>query len=224
METSPTSSTLTFISPAWPVRLTGASVFLITLFIFLTGKTVPVAIPLIVFCFMLVALFLSSNTSVSADSIARTLTVTKKRIVGSTCVVYPYADIVFIYQTITSSVNTQGVESKNSSFYITLKSEQTSSMYYQGRKPIPLPIPTNSFTALNQTVRSFQELARARELANFIGVSFYVQGSEHDTLINTAEDLPYMAESIGKIPEALKQAKEENDRVAQEILNSKERS
>ena len=221
METSPTSPTLTFTSPAWPVRLSGISIFLVVILIYFFNTNVPIAIPAIVFCFMLVAIFFSSDTSVIADSTVKTLTVIKKRIIGSSNLVYPYDDIIFLCQAISESTNAQGVKSENSSFYITLKSQPTSTMYYQGRKPIPLPIPTSSFTALSQTARNFQEIAHARSLANFIGIPFYVQGSAHDTLVNTAEDIPGYINDLGKIPDALAKAKEENDRAAKEILGNK---
>ncbi|MBI5798776.1 MAG: hypothetical protein HZB10_02495 [Candidatus Yonathbacteria bacterium] len=98
METQPTSPVLEYTSPTWPGRFAGVSIFIATLFIFFFFPNVPWFIPVISLGFMLVAVIFSAETSVVADRSSQTLTVTKKRILGSTNISYPFDDIAFICQ------------------------------------------------------------------------------------------------------------------------------
>lgn len=222
MEPQITPPLLEYTSPAWPARIAGVSIFLATVFIFFFFHNVPLLVPIISFGFMLIAIFLSADTSVTANRSLRTLTVVKKRILGSTNIVYSYDDIAFICQNITTSVNQKGESTENIKYTLGLRGK-TGALpgYFRGYQPIPFPVPTSAFTMLNSTVRNVQELTRARALTDFIGVPFFVNGGQNDTLINTMETIPGYIEGIQKIPDALARAKKENDRVAREILGDK---
>lgn len=222
MGTPAASLVLGYTSPAWPARLAGVSIFVATLFVFFFFPNVPIFFPLISFGFMLVAVFFAAETSVIADRSSRTLTVVKKRIFGSTNIIYPYDDIAFLCQNIIASTNQKGETLENINYTIGLNSK-TGSLpgYYRGRQPIRFPIPISAFTMLNRTIRNVQEFTRARELSSFIGVPLFVNGGPNDTFVNTAETIPGYIEGLQKIPDALAQAKKENDRVAREILGDK---
>lgn len=224
METQPTSSILKYVSPAWPAQLAGVSIFVGTLLVFFVFPNVPLFVPVISFVFMFVAVFFAAETSVTADGTTRTLTVVKKRILGSSNIVYPFDDIAMICQNITKSVNQKGENTESINYTLGLRSKTgTLPGYYHGYQPISLPVPVGAFTMLSQTVGGIQKLTRARELANFIGVQFYVNGGQNDTLINAMEDAPKYFEAIKNIniSETFAQAKKENDRVAGEILGDK---
>lgn len=222
MEPQITSPLLNYTSPAWPARFAGISIFIATLFIFFVFPNVPIFVPVISFVFMLVAIFLSAETSVTADRTLRTLTVIKKRILGSINIVYPYDDIAFICQNIATSVNQNGENTENIKYTLGLNNK-TGSLpgYYRGRQPIPLPVPTSAFTMLNGTVRNVQELTRARALSDFIGVPFFVNGGQNDSIVNAVEVAPAYIEGIKKLPDVFAEAKKENERVAREILGDK---
>lgn len=222
MESPTASPVLKYTSPAWPARLAGVSIFTVTLLVFFFFPNVPLFVPIISFGVMLLAIFFSAEISVTADRSSRTLTIIKKRILGSTNIIYPYDDIAFICQNITTSVNQKGENTESINYTLGLNSQTGSlSSYYRGRKPIPFPIPTSAFTILNKTVRDAQELTRARVLTDFIGVPLYVKGGSNDSLVNTVETIPEYIKGIQKIPDVFAQAKKENDRVAQEILDGK---
>lgn len=222
MESPITSPLLEYISPAWPARLASVSIFIVTLIFFFLFPNVSLFIPVISFGVMLLAIFFAAEISVTADRSLRTLTITKKRILGSTNIVYPYDDIAFICQNITTSVNQKGENTESINYTLGLNS-QTGSLpsYYRGRKPIPFPIPTSAFTMLSRTARNIQELTRARVLSDFIVVPLYVNGGQNDTIVNTVETIPGYLEGIQKIPDVFAQAKKENDRIAREILGDK---
>lgn len=222
MESPITSQQLGYTSPAWPARFAGTSIFIATLFIFFFFPNIPFFVPAITFVVMIPSILFSAETTVIADKTSRTLTVSKKRIMGSTDIVYSFDDIVFICQNITTSVNQKGENTENIKYTLGLRSKTgTLPGYYRGYQPILLPIPISIFAMFIQAMGGVQKLTRARELANFIGVQFYVNGGQNDTLINTMEDAPRYFEAIKNIPDALAEAKKENDRVAREILGDK---
>lgn len=222
MEPQVTSLVLEYTSPAWPARLTGVSIFVAVLIIFFSSTNFPLFVLLIVFAFMIVAVFLSADTSVTADRSLKTLTITKKRVIGSTSISYPFDDIAFLLQNISNSTNQKGETVENIKFTIGLNS-QTGSLpgYYQGRRPIPFPVPVNPLTMFIKTARNIQEFARAQEFASFIGVPLYINGGQNDTFVNVAQDIPRYIEGIQKLPDVFAEAKKENDRVAREILGDK---
>lgn len=222
METQPISSLLKYVSPAWPARFAGVSIFVGTLLVSFFLPNVPWFVPAISFGFMIVAIFFAAETSVVADQTTRTLTVTKKRILGSTNIVYPFDDIAFICQNITSSVNQKGENTESIKYTLGLRSHTgTLPGYYRGYQPIPFPVPTSAFTMLNSTVRNIQELTRVRTLTAFLGVPFFVNGGPNDSLVNAVEVAPRYIEEIQKIPDVLAQAKIENEKAAREILGDK---
>jgi len=222
MEPQPTSSVLKFVSPAWPARLGGLGIFLGSLVILVLTPSVSPLIPAITFVVMILSVIFASETTVIADSTTRTLTVSKKRMVASSNVGYPFDDIAFVCQNITTSVNQKGEGTQSIKYTLGLNS-QTGTLpgYFQGRKPIPLPIPGSTFTVMSSFVGGAQKLVRARELANFMGVQFYVNGGQNDTLANTLEDAPKYFEAIKNIPDALAVAKKENEAVARKVLGNK---
>ena len=222
MESPIISPLLKYVSPAWPARFGGVSIFIAVLIVFLFSPSVPVYVPAISFGVMLISIFLSAETLIIADGSLETLTVAKKRILGSTNIVYPYNDIAFLCQNISTSVNQKGETIENVKYTLGLNS-QTGTLpgYYRGRKPIHLPIPTSTFTILNTTLRNVQELTRAHALADFIGVPFFVNGGQNDSLVNTVETIPGYLEDIQKLPDSFAQAKKENERIAREILGDK---
>ena len=222
MESSNTSLLLKYTSPAWPTQLASVTIFVGVMSIFLFAENVPVLIPAISFGFMLLVVFVSADTTVIADKSSRSLTVIKKRILGSTNTAYVFDDIAFLCQNITTSTNQKGESYEKTTYTLGLNSQTgTFQGYYRGRKPISLPIPTSIFTILNKTLRSVQEFTRARELAKFIGVPLFVNGGSNDTLVNTAEVIPGYLEGIQHIPEALAQGNKESEKAAREILGDK---
>lgn len=224
MEPQITSPVLKYISPAWPGRVAGVGIFLGSLLILVLFPNVPLFVPAITFVMMIVAFLFSAETTMTADRTSRTLTVTKKRIMGSSNIVYPFDDIAIICQNITKSVNQKGENTESVNYTLGLRSKTgTLPGYYHGYQPISLPIPVSTFSMVSQTVGGIQKLTRARELANFIGVQFYINGGQNDTLINTIEDAPRYFEAIKNIniSETFAQAKKENERVAREILGDK---
>lgn len=200
----PSSPTLTFTSSSWPPRISGVSIFLILVGVYFSTPQFPVAVLGISFCFMIVAILFSAETLVVADNMSKTLSVKKKRIIAGSHIVYAYKDIAFIYKQISSLTDAQGKTSDTSSFFIGLNNEMGTTLGFMGRRPTPLPIPTSSLAVFSGTVKSFQQTANARILADFIGVPFYVQGTDHDTAINEMENVPGYVKDIGKITDALK--------------------
>lgn len=222
MESPTTSSQLKYTSPAWPVRLGGAAIFVSVLFIFIISANVPFYVPFISFVFMLLAVFLSADTSVTADKSSRLLTVRKKRILGSSNIVYPFDDIAFLCQNITTSINQKGEKYEKTNYTLGLNS-QTGTLpgYYKGRKPVPLPVPTSVFTIFSGAIRNVQEYTHAKTIAEFIGVPLFVNGGSNDAFVNTAEVIPGYLKDMQSLPDAFAQAKKENERVAREILGDK---
>ncbi len=222
-------SVLEFTGPAWPARVGGISIFICTVGVYFYFSNVPMFVLGITFVFMLIAIFFAADVQVVADGSLRTLTVTKKRIFGSSQVVYLYDDICFLCQVISTSVNQKGEAVKSNSYAIGLNSQTTTMQpNYRGRRLITITIPKSSFSVMSVFAGNTQEFVRARTLADFIGVPMYIQGSENDTLTNFAEDTPRYLNEIQKLPETMSQvkdvmaqAKEENDRVAREILSNK---
>lgn len=222
MEPQITSPVLKYVSPAWPGRVGGVGIFLGSLLILVLAPNVPLYVPVVTFIVMIFAILFASETTVTADQTVRTLSVAKKRILGSTSIVYPFDDIAFILQNITTAVNQKGESTENIKYTIGLRSKTgTLPGYYRGYQPIQLPLPVSALSMFSNTVGSIQGLTRARELANFIGVPLYVNGGPNDSLANTIEVAPRYIENLKNIPEAFAQAKKENERVAREILGDK---
>lgn len=228
MDSQNNPTTLTFTGSAWPARIGGISIFICTVGVFFYFPNTPVYVPGITFVFMVLAILLSADVQVTADSSARIFTITKKRILASSQVVYPYDDIYCFCQVTTTSTNQKGEEVKNTSYAIGLNSQTTTTQpSYQGRKLISIPIPKGGASVVSSLAGNTIEFSRATSLANFIGVPFYIKGSEHDTLVNFNANIPRYTEEIKKLPETMSQikdimaqAKVENDRVAQEILSN----
>lgn len=231
MDTEIKPSKLEFTGSAWPARLGGASIFMCTMGVFFYFPNIPLFVPVISFVFMLIAVLFAADETLTADNSLRTLTLIKKRIFGSSQVVYPYVDICFLCQVITTSVNQKGESIKSNGYAIGLNSQTTTMQpNYQGRRLIPITIPKSSFSVVSVFAGSAIEFTRAKLLADFIGVPLYIQGGEHDTLTNIQEDIPKYIEEVQKLPETITQIKDvmaqakiENDKVAQEILNNQKR-
>lgn len=226
MEPQITSPVLKYVSPAWPGRVAGISIFLGSLLILVLFPNVPWFVPAITFLMMIIAFLFSAETTMIADKTSKTLTVSKKRILGSSNIVYPFDDIAFICQNITTSANQKGENTESIRYTLGLRSHTgTLPGYYRGYQPIQLPIPTSAFTMFSSTIRNVQELARVRELTNFVGVPFFVNGGPNDTLVNTVEVTPGYIKEIqnlsANLPEILAQAKIENEKAAREILGDK---
>ncbi len=232
MEQQPTTPSLTFISSPWLARLSGVSIFFGVLFVYFYFPNVPAYVLVISFCFMVVALLFAAEVLLVADNSLRTLTITKKRIFGSSQVTYLYDDIVFLCQSTSTSIDQNGQKVEAHSYSIGLNSQTTTIQpNYRGRRLVPITIPVSAFTSMSAYARGLQEYARARMLADFIKVPLYIQGSDHDTLANIVEDTPGYIEEIRKLPETIAQvkdamaaAKEDNDRTAQEILRDEKKN
>lgn len=221
--------TLEFTSSARLARLGGISIFISTLGIFFYFPDVPLFVPGISFVFMIIAILFSADISVTADSSLRTLTFIKKRIFGSSHIVYEYDDVLFLCQVITTTTNQKGEEIKGNSYTIGLNSQTTSMQpNYLGRRLIPITIPKSGFSVVGGILGDTVEFTRAKLIADFIGVPLYIQGGEHDKLANIQANIPQYVEEIKKLPDtidqikdAMAEAKIENDRMAKEILGGK---
>lgn len=221
MESSTASSRLEYYSPAWPARFSGVSIFVATLIIHFFFPNVPLFVPIISFSFMILAVFLAAETTVTADKTPRTLTVIKKRIFGSTGSLYSFDDIVYLNQKITTTSGQNGETSEKSAYSLALKSQPGSALYERGRIPNPITIPTSPLTMFSSTARNIQEFTRAKELANFIGVQLYINGGQNDAIVNTMENIPGYLSVIKNIPDIVAQAKIENDKAAKEIMQER---
>lgn len=216
-QTPNTSDSLIFTGSPWPARVGGVAIFLCVVGVHFLVQSVPLVIIGIVFVFMLVAILFASDTLVLASKSSQTLTVSKKRILASTNRTYPFSDIAFVCQKITTSTDASGKQTQSTGYYIGLNSRTTtiSDISFRGRVLVPITIPTSSVTVVSPLFGETQEISRARTLADFIGVPFYLQGSEHDTLVNLAEDLPGLVKDIQNIPKAMEEAKASYERPAQ---------
>jgi hypothetical protein len=220
MESLPISPVLTFTGPAWPARLGGAVIFISTLGVFIFFPIIPVFVPIISFALMLIAVFLSAKVTITADPISRTLTILKKRIIGTSHIAYRYDDIVCLRQNISTTTDGKGISHEKHEYTIAIKGD-TSTRYEGGYRPIPITIPTSAFATLSTTVKHMQLYTRARAIADAVGVPLYAKGSANDDLVRLKENLPGYVDALGKLPDALKEAKKENDRVASEILGDR---
>lgn len=229
METLPTQSTLSFTGSALPAQVGGVGIFITALGIYFFIPNVPIYVPLITFLFMIVAVLFSATVTVTADSISKTLTFTKKRIIGSSQVVYEYNDIFCFCQVITKTVNQKGETVTNNKYTIGLNSQRGSlDMSYMGRRLITITIPKSGMSVVSGFMGTTEEFTRMQLLATFIGAPLYVMGGDHDTLANIQADVPRYTEEIKKLPEtieqikdAMAQGKKENDMIAREILGGK---
>ncbi len=94
-------------------------------------------------------------------------------------------------------------------------------MAEDGYVPTEVPIPVSSFTVFSKTALNIQKFARARSLADFVGVPLYEHGGPNDRLVNTVEILPGLVKTVQDLPDIFADAKKQNDEVAKEILGDK---
>lgn len=177
--------TLTFSGSGMPARIAGAVIFVLILIAYIITHF-PIFI-LIIFAVICAALVLfSADITVTADKSARTLVVTKKRILMGSVTSYSIDDIVSITRRTVRRKDTQGKEVANTEFTLALKSK-TSPTSAGGYLPVRLPIPTSGFTLLNSMLHDVQELERAGQLAAFLGVPLYERGGPNDMLVNAGQ-------------------------------------
>ena len=216
----PTQNQFILNETALTVRVGSVSIFTSVVLVFLFFPGITPLVPIVSFFIMVFVILFAANIRVYADRAMRTLTVEKKRIIGSTVAVYAYDDIVYILRNTSVSVISNGQQQKRIEYSLALKGK-TSSLQVGGYIPIPLAIPVSGFTMFSSLGRDMQKFTHAKSLANFIGVPLYEHGGENDTLVNTIEAAPQVIKTIQNLPAILAEAKRQNDEAAREILGDK---
>lgn len=193
------------------------AIFVSVVLLYLFYPGLPLLVPIASFVIMVIAILFTASIKVRADSVMRTLTIEKKRIIGSSVTTYVYDDIVYILRHTAVSVASNGQQQKIIKYSLALKGK-TSSLDVGGYTPTPLAIPVSWFTIFSSLGREMQMFAHAKSLADFIGVPLYERGGENDTLINTVEMAPQLIKTAQNLPNIFAEAKRQNDEAAREIL------
>ena len=212
---------LSFVGSAWPARIGGICIFIVTLVIYFLSSQVKIFIPLIAGVFMILAILFAADVRVVADKTKQILSIGKKRILNSTYTSYPFSDIIYLQRNTSFSTNTNNKQEKRIKYTIALKG-QTSARERGGYLLIPFSIPSGWYTMFSSSLREVQEFTNARVLANFIGVPLYEKGGENDMLANVVAAAPQVLNKLKDLPGIFAKVKEENDKKAQEILGNKD--